>query len=266
MHGEGSVEEAVKFTGKELDPETGLYYFNARWYDPVLGRFTTEDPARDGVNWFVYVGHNPLRFIDPTGLFVYQMTNHVSLGNHHTFLLLVPDNMDDFKDSKYSDMFQSYTFANEHKEEVTRQGIILRAGPENDDIGDWGHLTARPNFRDSTAQDDVTSMNVVTPADEQMTDTELITNYLEKNNNYMQRQSQEDPVVPDYSFPPVSEIFGKERHKNIQGHNSNSYVSGINQSAGGVAPNPDVKTPMYDNPVPQEHFEPLNNGRSSNED
>ena len=66
--GEGSVEEAVKFTGKELDPETGLYYFNARWYDPVLGRFTTEDPARDGLNWFVYVGHNPLRFIDPTGL------------------------------------------------------------------------------------------------------------------------------------------------------------------------------------------------------
>ena len=66
--GEGSVEEAVKFTGKELDPETGLYYFNARWYDPVLGRFTTEDPARDGVNWYAYVGHNPLRFIDPTGL------------------------------------------------------------------------------------------------------------------------------------------------------------------------------------------------------
>ena len=71
--GEGSLEEAVKFTSKELDPETGLYYFNARWYDPVLGRFTTEDPARDGLNWFVYVGHNyvghnPLRFIDPSGL------------------------------------------------------------------------------------------------------------------------------------------------------------------------------------------------------
>ena len=66
--GEGSLEEAVKFTSKELDPETGLYYFNARWYDPVLGRFTTEDPARDGVNWYVYVLNNPLSFIDPTGL------------------------------------------------------------------------------------------------------------------------------------------------------------------------------------------------------
>ena len=68
--GEGSIQEAVKFTGKELDPETGLYYFNARWYDPVLGRFTTEDPARDGVNWFVYVGHNPLRFVDPSGMWI----------------------------------------------------------------------------------------------------------------------------------------------------------------------------------------------------
>ena len=66
--GEGSIQEAVKFTGKELDPETGLYYFNARWYDPKLGKFITEDPARDGINWYVYVLNNPLRFIDPTGL------------------------------------------------------------------------------------------------------------------------------------------------------------------------------------------------------
>ena len=47
---------------------TGLYYFNARWYDPKLGKFITEDPARDGINWYVYVLNNPLRFIDPSGL------------------------------------------------------------------------------------------------------------------------------------------------------------------------------------------------------
>ncbi|MDC7236039.1 MAG: RHS repeat-associated core domain-containing protein [Spirochaetales bacterium] len=44
------------------------YYFNARWYDASTGRFISEDPARDGANWHVYVGNNPLRFIDPTGL------------------------------------------------------------------------------------------------------------------------------------------------------------------------------------------------------
>jgi murein DD-endopeptidase MepM/ murein hydrolase activator NlpD len=45
-----------------------LYYFNARWYDPELGRFITEDPVKDGINWYGYANQNPLRYIDPTGL------------------------------------------------------------------------------------------------------------------------------------------------------------------------------------------------------
>ncbi len=68
MSSEGSIEERVKFTGKDYDEAAGLYYFNARWYDAELGQFTTEDPARDGLNWYVYVRNNPLRFVDPTGL------------------------------------------------------------------------------------------------------------------------------------------------------------------------------------------------------
>ena len=39
------LEERVKYTGKDLDEDTGLYYFNARWYDPLNGRFITEDPC-----------------------------------------------------------------------------------------------------------------------------------------------------------------------------------------------------------------------------
>ena len=50
---------------------TGQYYFNARWYDPNLGRFTTEDPIKSGLNWYVYANNNPLRFVDPTGLELY---------------------------------------------------------------------------------------------------------------------------------------------------------------------------------------------------
>lgn len=57
------------FTGKLLDENTGLYYFNARWYDAEMGRFITEDPARDGGNWFVYCGNNPLSYTDPAGLY-----------------------------------------------------------------------------------------------------------------------------------------------------------------------------------------------------
>ncbi|MCP4147566.1 MAG: RHS repeat-associated core domain-containing protein, partial [bacterium] len=56
------------YTSKKIDPDTGLYYFNARWYDASLGKFITEDPIKDGVNWYVYCSNNPLNRTDPTGL------------------------------------------------------------------------------------------------------------------------------------------------------------------------------------------------------
>ena len=63
----GIVHLQAKFTGKDFDMETQLYYFNARWYDPGIGRFVTEDPVKDGVNWYVYCANNPLVFFDPSG-------------------------------------------------------------------------------------------------------------------------------------------------------------------------------------------------------
>ena len=54
---------------------TGQYYYNARWYDPNLGRFTTEDPIRSGLIWYAYANNNPLRFVDPTGLFINNITD-----------------------------------------------------------------------------------------------------------------------------------------------------------------------------------------------
>ncbi len=62
-----------KFTGKEQDEATGLYYFNARWYDPDLGRFVTEDSyAGDPnipltLNKYVYALANPLVYFDKDG-------------------------------------------------------------------------------------------------------------------------------------------------------------------------------------------------------
>jgi RHS repeat-associated protein len=64
----GVLDENVKFTGKDLDSEINLFYFNARWYSAELGRFTSVDPLKDDVNWYVYVGGNPLNRVDPTGL------------------------------------------------------------------------------------------------------------------------------------------------------------------------------------------------------
>ncbi|MFW6355652.1 MAG: RHS repeat-associated core domain-containing protein [Spirochaetota bacterium] len=46
----------------------GLHYSNARWYDARTGRFTTEDPIRDGWNWYQYASANPLLYVDPDGV------------------------------------------------------------------------------------------------------------------------------------------------------------------------------------------------------
>ncbi|MBT3281347.1 MAG: hypothetical protein HN374_00065 [Cryomorphaceae bacterium] len=56
--------ERFSFTGKELDSD--LYYFNARYYDSNLGRFTSVDPVPSEPA-YQYVGNNPIMFVDPTG-------------------------------------------------------------------------------------------------------------------------------------------------------------------------------------------------------
>ena len=64
----GTSDNPRKFTGKEYESDVKLYYFAARYYDPYIGRFISRDPVGDGLNWYVYVRNNPLKYIDPTGL------------------------------------------------------------------------------------------------------------------------------------------------------------------------------------------------------
>jgi RHS repeat-associated protein len=67
LGGVAADEWLACFTGKEYDA-TGLQYFNARYYDPIVGRFLTEDPSRKGHSWYSYCANNPLTFTDPTGM------------------------------------------------------------------------------------------------------------------------------------------------------------------------------------------------------
>ena len=55
------------FAGMDLDAETGIYYDNARWYDPSLGVFVTADPAVADPNAYRYAGNNPVTMTDPSG-------------------------------------------------------------------------------------------------------------------------------------------------------------------------------------------------------
>ena len=56
------------YCGEYLDNENGLIYLRNRYYDSERGRFISEDPIKDGVNWYAYCGGNPVMFWDPRGL------------------------------------------------------------------------------------------------------------------------------------------------------------------------------------------------------
>lgn len=68
---EGPLLTRFGYTGRERDPLTGLLYYRARWYDPDLGRFISEDPIglAGGVNSYAYVRNNPVKRTDPFGLY-----------------------------------------------------------------------------------------------------------------------------------------------------------------------------------------------------
>ena len=66
----GTTSNPFRYTGREFDSETGLYYYRARYYDPTVGRLLNEDQWRfsGGINFYAYVGSNPTNLTDPSGL------------------------------------------------------------------------------------------------------------------------------------------------------------------------------------------------------
>jgi RHS repeat-associated protein len=85
-----STEFHFAFTGRDLDPESDLYHYRARYYDPATGQFISADPigfeAGDG-NLYRYVGNGPIDRTDPSGLFTLGDISDETLA----FLLSNPD-------------------------------------------------------------------------------------------------------------------------------------------------------------------------------
>jgi RHS repeat-associated protein len=65
-----AVGNRYLFQGREYSWATGLYYFRARWYDPIAGRWLSKDPIgiNGGLNQYVAFDNNPVMFVDPLGL------------------------------------------------------------------------------------------------------------------------------------------------------------------------------------------------------
>ncbi|CAC9480743.1 hypothetical protein [uncultured Gammaproteobacteria bacterium] len=75
-------QKRYRYTGKERDDSSGLSYYGARYLAPWLARWISPDSAGavDGLNLYVYVGNNPLKYIDPTG------NNEIGTISRHKFV------------------------------------------------------------------------------------------------------------------------------------------------------------------------------------
>lgn len=66
----GTLVNPFQYTGREFDPETGIYNYRVRYYDQNVGRFKSEDPIQfgGGINFYRYVGNNAVNRTDPDGM------------------------------------------------------------------------------------------------------------------------------------------------------------------------------------------------------
>jgi RHS repeat-associated protein len=168
--GTGSPETDYKFTGKELDDESGLYYYGARYYDSAIGRFVSEDNWEGDIlypqtlNKYAYTLNNPIKFIDSSGNKVELVGRQVSFSEKamHTYLKITPDNPIDFG---VKNQF-SFTIGGQMSGDLNNRLI-----GEYNNLGDL----------DLTGQYKIYGIREVSSSDSNVSDTDFIRNILNVN-------------------------------------------------------------------------------------
>jgi RHS repeat-associated protein len=78
----GNLGTDYKFTGQREEAALGIYFFNARWMDPSLGRFTSPDTivptGTQAWDRYAFVNNNPVRYNDPTGHWGFDLSATVN--------------------------------------------------------------------------------------------------------------------------------------------------------------------------------------------
>ena len=83
----------IGFDGYQYDAATGLYYANARYYSPTLGRFISQDPSGFSAgdsNLYRFVGNHPTYATDPTGLYEGGSSFTQGTGSYGSSSLIAP--------------------------------------------------------------------------------------------------------------------------------------------------------------------------------
>jgi RHS repeat-associated protein len=96
----GTMPTTYHFTGQRLESSFGLYFYNSRWYDPLIGRFIQPDTIipqeQQGVQaWdrYAYSYGNPIKYIDPTGHYGKKVHRDLTYQIVHDAAMNIADEM-----------------------------------------------------------------------------------------------------------------------------------------------------------------------------
>lgn len=139
---DGNVQ-AYKYNGKELDTKKGLnwYDYGARQYDPALGRFTTVDPLTEKhyeMSPYTYCGNNPIKYIDPTGMFYTGYTV-----NEKGHIKIVSDEGGNYYDVLYNESSYSIKTIKNYDTSGDKTGIKISKGILNERAGAGRNMSAK---------------------------------------------------------------------------------------------------------------------------
>ena len=128
---DGNVQ-AYKYNGKELDTKKGLnwYDYGARQYDAALGRFTAVDPLTEKyyeMSPYTYCGNNPIKYIDPTGMFYTGYTV-----NEKGHIKIVSDEGGNYYDVLYNESSYSVKTVKNYDTSGDKTGIKISKGILNE--------------------------------------------------------------------------------------------------------------------------------------
>ena len=237
--------ETYRFTSKEFDRETGLYYFGARYYEPKLSNWMSVDPSGfelinpmdsegkprkgysivEALNWYAYVGNNPVIFVDPTGEEISVHAHQVLRSKKHHWSIRITLDTQELKDAFAGDERFEYT------DKDGNPYLTIGAGPN------WKlKLESKLNRRNDVNLDNKEA-NISLDID------------ADKEVGLIQKLLDAEDAYDDKTRYTILLKEGKDA-----GYNSNSFFAGILRFIGIIPPPTELDSPGLYSPLPPEEF------------
>ena len=242
---DGTFANPWRFTGQWYDDEIDQYYLRARMYDPHIYRFSSRDPVFGKFaqpltfHKYLYCINNPVTFIDPDGREIRlgwaKALEIYGVESYHSLLHIIPENQAAYftvTNAQYFDI------------ETMQMSFTIDAGPSNYAFYGLGYLEAR--LRPSDENDHLVkdSYDYCVLGHEGMTEDDVIASLVAASSFFEAKQEHRSSRL-NYTLYPGEDI---------EGYNSNSFMSGLLNAVGLENHTFPVPIPGWNNPVPASYF------------